>query len=182
MRSLPDPFVKNLRGVVTNSLLPASMPPVNAGDGQLKVWGLRAHRLWHQTNSGSNPASTPHQLTVLPQPTCDQFSTLYDWTYRLVSPPTHYALEKKCNLMFKSFQNWNSCLSYFILNNQVEVWEKEASRSPKYSHSLHWVPLAVHLRVKNEVKRKAIKNMGGKKSKLPSTMTIISHTTDILTP
>lgn len=45
LRSLPDPFV-NVCGLVTNSLLPAWMPPINAGDGSgpACAWALAPDR------------------------------------------------------------------------------------------------------------------------------------------
>ena len=149
LRSLPDPFV-NLWGLVTNSLLPAWMPPINAGDKQ-----------WTCVHVGSNPAATTHPLNWHPAIANPRqgLSAICAWTYRLTSPHSHQALEKKCHFVFKSFQRPGLLSQLLYFEQQGDVWEKEEARSPK---QLFTVPDSISCSPegKNEAKKNRwLKNM-----------------------
>lgn len=120
LRSLPDPLV-NVCGLVTNSLRPAWMPPINAGDGQraCMCMGSGSRQTWVQILL---PPPTC-LLSYHSQPTTGFLQSMPEYTGWLLPLPI-MLWKGSVIFVFKSFQNRGCRLHYFILNSQVEVWEK----------------------------------------------------------
>ena len=154
LRSLPDPFV-SLCGVVTHSLLSAEclLIGLGMGSGPVGPW------LWHQADSGSKPASPPPTDLMASSPRRASLwwwlSVTCVWVYRASSLLTHHPWRRGVILYF-SLPRIRATVSISLFwTAKLEFVKKEVMQKPKHFHSLHWIPLAVHLRVKNKAKRKS---------------------------
>lgn len=152
LRSLPDPFVNVCGWLQIHFSLPECL---------LLMLGQ-----WACMCMGSGTRQTWVQILLLPptyllsyhsQPTTGFLQYMPEYTGWLVPLPI---MLWKGNAILSSSpsRTLDCCLNYFILSSQVEVWEKRRWGAPN-TCSLHWIPLVVHLRVKNEAKKKTIKNM-----------------------
>lgn len=164
LRSLPDPFV-NLCGLVTNSLLPAWMPPINAGGGQwvCMCMGSGTRRTWVQIL----PPLPAHVMSYHSQP-IQGLSAVYAWMYRVTSPPTYPSCFRKELLFCIQVLPELGLLSQLVHFEQPS-WSLRRWGAPNTS-SLYWILLAVHLKVKKWGKEKSNEKIW---KKLLSTMTII---------